>query len=172
MKAKTFALSFFIIGLAMLSFNSIFKMIGFSVSNDSVIGFSFYLIGALTMFIGGFLIALQRSSDFRYTKHANEKYIEKRGWTGKMIRDTIASADASSLKLSRDTQSPYDLAIVYSLSNDPDNFVVRSVDGRLLQVNDRNRDFKEPSFGSDYLYQGVVEKRKTKISGKAGHKKR
>ena len=162
---------FFTAGLIAMAFNPIFKSAGFSVSDDSAVGFSFYLFGALMMFIGGFLIAVQRNSDFVYTPHVSEAYIKKRGWTDKMIRDTIAEADASSLKLSRDTQTPYGLAIVYSLKDDSNNYVVRSVDGRILQVSNRHAPFL-PDFKNDYVYQGVQKWRKMKASGKAGHKKR
>ena len=162
---------FFVIGLFVISFNPIFKSAGFSVSNDSELEFSFYFFGALMMFIGGFLIAVQRNSDFEYTPHVSESYTQKRGWTDKMIKRTIAEADGSSLKLSRATKTPYGLAIVYSLGEDPKNYVIRGIDGKLLQVSDRRRDFEKPNFNRDYLYQGVIQERKRKMSGKKGHKR-
>jgi hypothetical protein len=171
MKSKTFALVFFLFGFVIVSMNPLFKFTGFSISEDTIFDFSFYFFGVLAMFIGGFLIAVQRNSDFGYTKHVSEDYIKKRGWTEEMVRQTIAGADASSLRLSRDNNSPYGLAIVYSLGDDQDNYVVRSVDGRLLQVSDRNRNWNTPNFRDSYLYQGVKKDREIKTSGKAGHKK-
>ncbi|MBI2044531.1 hypothetical protein HYT23_00580 [Candidatus Pacearchaeota archaeon] len=170
MKSRNFALLSFLIGVFVISLNPVLKNAGFSVSNDSAVELSFYFFGALIMLIGGFLIAVQRNSDFRYTSYASEAYVGKRGWTKEMIRKTIAEADASSLRLSRDTQTPYGLAIVYSLGKDPHNYVVRSIDGRLLQVSDRRDPFL-PNFRNNYVYQGVQKWRKRKASGKAGHKK-
>ncbi len=107
----------------------------------------------------------KRKKEFQYTSHASEEYAKRRGWSTNKIEDTILNAEK--LSLSRGVDPPHKLAVVYHSPENPNQYVVRSTDGELLELSDRNdRHWGPGNWKSKYLYLGKHEKRKRKISGR------
>jgi len=107
----------------------------------------------------------KRKKEFHYSGHASKAYIEKRGWTRSEIENTIL--DAKKLELSRETEEPHRLAVVYHHPKKPNQYVVRTIDGLLLQVSNlKNKHWKPDKWKENFIYLGKPEERKRRQSHK------
>ena len=100
----------------------------------------------------------KRKKEFSYTKHASQNYAERRGWTRSTIEDTILNA--KKLELSRESDTPYQLAIVYHHPTIPNQYVVRTMRGDLLQVSDLNRMIGGRTTGEKSFYIQIKKRDK------------
>jgi hypothetical protein len=113
-------------------------------------------------------MSTKRKKEFEYSKHISKDYAQRRGWSQSDIENTILKSQK--LSLSREVQEPHRLAIVYHHPTKPNQYIVRSIEGKLLQLSNLNRkDWREDSWRDNFLYLGKSDQRKRKRSHE--HKK-
>jgi len=110
----------------------------------------------------------KRKKEFYYSEHASKTYVEKRGWSKDTIEDTIQHA--TNLDLSREIEGEKRLAIVYHHPERPNQYIVRTIDGRIIQVSNLNdNNWKEDQWKEKCLYLVKADEIKRRQSHK--HKK-
>jgi len=103
----------------------------------------------------------RRKNSFRYGMHTSRKYASKRGWDKKSIEDTIKNS--RKVCLSREKNGRHRLAVVYYHPELENQYVVRTIDGNLLQVSDLNNPNWIPNDWRDkFVYLGQFNKDGTK----------
>ncbi len=120
----------------------------------------------------------KRNLEFHYTRHVNADYARKRGWgdTEKQREANIKRVikNARVVKLARDQypsykngKKSYALALVYFVVGKENQYVIRDINGKLLQLSDLNNPFwgYRKSKG-DFIYLGKSRRNLRMFSGR------
>jgi len=113
----------------------------------------------------------KRETSFRYGEHTSKRYASSRGWNKESIEDTIRSS--RKVCLSREKKGKHRLAIVYYHPELENQYVVRTIEGKLLQVSDLHTpDWRPNNWRDQFVYLGKFNKDGTKKLPKKRTKRR